>query len=128
MLKLTYTEAGLHLERVATSLEVIVAQRVVVAIRAGQNMHIEPSSACFLLPADAPEIVHLEMALRLEQTHAISVATVDDEFVEVNLQGSWMAASADAHEGIFITACSDRAEFFVYKLWQTTQAQMAYPA
>ncbi len=51
MLKLTYTDVGLHLERMATPLETLVAQRVVLALRAGQRLYIEPGKAsfCFLL-------------------------------------------------------------------------------
>jgi len=122
MLKLTYTDVGLHLERMATPLETLVAQRVVLALRAGQRLYIEPGKASFLLPADAPGLVHLEMALRLESSQVISVTPVDDEFVEVRVHGSWIAESADAHEGMFITAFSDRTEFFVQKLWQATQS------
>jgi hypothetical protein len=125
MLKLTYTEAGLYLERVVAPLEMLVAQRVVLAMRAGQTLHVESGKASFLLPGDAPGLAHLEMALRLEQSQTISVTPVDDEYVEVSLHGSWVAESADAHEGMFITAFSDRAEFFVYKLWETSQCQMS---
>lgn len=125
MLKLTYTEAGLHMERVAASLEMLVAQRVVLAMRAGQRLLVEPGKASFLLPADAPGLTHLKLALRSEQTQTIAVASVDDEFVEVSVEGSWMAESADAHEGMFITVLTDRTEFFVYKLWQATQMHIS---
>lgn len=125
MLKLNYIESGLHLERVAAPLEVLVAQRVLLALRTGQRLHVEPGKASFLLPANAPGLVHLEMALRLEQSQTIEVVPVDDEFVEVSVQGSWIAETAEAHEGMFVTAFSDRAEFFVYKLWQETQAQVS---
>jgi hypothetical protein len=125
MLKLTYTEVGLHLERIAAPLETLVAQRVVLALRAGQRLHIEPGKASFLLPIDVPGLANLEMALRLEQSQVITVTPVDDEFVEVSVQGSWIAESADAHEGMFITAFSDRTEFFVLKLWQATQSQVS---
>ncbi|MBW4519716.1 MAG: hypothetical protein KME16_08450 [Scytolyngbya sp. HA4215-MV1] len=125
MLKLTYTEVGLHLERVAVPLETLIAQRVVLALRAGQPMYIEPGKASFLLPADAAGLFQLEMALRLDQSQVITIIPVDDEFVEVSLHGSWIADSVEAHEGMFITAFSDRAEFFVYKLWQVTQAQVS---
>jgi hypothetical protein len=124
MLKLTYTEAGLHMERVATSLEVVVAQRVILAVRFGQPLFVEPGRAAFLLPAAAPELAHLTIAIQLMQSQAIAIAPVDEQFVEVSVWGSWIAATAEAHEGAFITALSDRAEFFIYKLWQATQAQV----
>ncbi|MBD2020061.1 hypothetical protein H6F43_07660 [Leptolyngbya sp. FACHB-36] len=123
MLKLTYTDAGLHLERVAAPLEILVAQRVLLAMRAGQTLYVEPGKASFLLPEQATGLAHLATALRWENTSAIAITPVDDEFVELSVEGSWLAESAAAHEGMFLTAFSERAEFFVYKLWQTTQLQ-----
>ncbi len=125
MLKLTYTELGLHLEQVATSLEQVIAQRSILAVRYGHTLHIEPGRASFLLPAPTPGLTCLELALRRETNHPISITTVDEGFVEVSLQGSWIAAAADAHEGMFLTCLSDRAEFLVYKLWQDSQAQVS---
>lgn len=122
MLKLIYTDAGLYMERVTIALEAIVAQRVMLALRSGQKLHIEPGQATFLLPTAAPGLVHLEMALRLEPF--TTIAPVDAEFVEVSVRGSWIAEGAEAHEGMFVTAFCDRAEFFVYKLWQETQVQV----
>ncbi|MBW4578505.1 MAG: hypothetical protein KME42_02905 [Tildeniella nuda ZEHNDER 1965/U140] len=125
MLKLTYIEDGLHLERMTASLDVLIAQRVLLALRAGQKLYVEPGNAAFLLPADAPGLTHLELALKLDRSQSITVTPVDTAFIEVSLQGSWIAEDAAAHEGMFITAFSDRAEFFVYKLWQMTQLQVS---
>jgi hypothetical protein len=125
MLKLTYTEAGLHMERIAAPLEVLIAQRVVLAVRSGQKLYVEPGKASFLLPADAPGLTQLEMALRSEANPTIAITPVDDEFVEVSVAGSWVAESAEAHEGMFITAFADRSEFFVYKLWCATQTHVS---
>ncbi|MBD1845180.1 hypothetical protein H6F89_17575 [Cyanobacteria bacterium FACHB-63] len=122
MLKLTYTEFGLHLERVTVSLEALVSQRVVLALRTGQTLHIEPSRAAFLLSIAAPGFAELEKLARLEQV-AVSIVPVDDQFVEVSVEGSWIATTVEAHSGMFVTALSDRTEFFVYKLWQATQLQ-----
>lgn len=127
MLKLTYIETGLYLERIAAPLEVLVAQRVILALRSGQPLHVEAGRASFLLPADAPGLAHLEMVLRQEQSQ-ITVTPVDDEYVEVSLYGSWIAERADAHEGMFVTTVSDRAEIFVYKLWQATQSHVSSTA
>jgi hypothetical protein len=125
MLKLTYIEDGLHLERITAPLEVLIAQRVLLALRAGQKLYVEPSKAAFLLPAKVPNLDHLELALKHDRSQSITVTPVDAAFVEVSLHGSWLAEDADAHEGMFLTAFSDRAEFFVHKLWQTTQVQMS---
>lgn len=121
MLKLTYTELGLHLERLSTPLELLVSQRVVLAMRTGRQLHLEPGRASFLLPIDSPGLSHLEITLRSNPGQSVTVTPVDAEFVEISVDGSWMAENTDAHEGMFITALSDRAEFFVHKLWQNTQ-------
>jgi hypothetical protein len=125
MLKLTYTEFGLHLERVTGSLEMLVADRVTLALRVGQTLHVEPSRAAFLLSIDVPGFAELEKMVRLERVSTLSIAPVDDAFVEVSVQGSWIASSVDAHSGMFVTALGDRVEFFVYKLWQATQLQVS---
>jgi hypothetical protein len=125
MLKLTYTEDGLHMERVVGRLETLVAQRVVLALRLGQKLHIEPGRAAFLLSAEASELVLLETALHMERSQCITIAPVDDEFVEVSIYGNWMAENANAHEGMFITALSDHTEFFVHKLWLASQMRVS---
>lgn len=126
MLKLTYTEIGLHLERLAGSLETVVTQRVIVALRIGQPLHLEPSCAAFLLPVNLPELSYLEAAIEQEQVDGAAVLPADKESVEVNLRGTWLAATSQAHEGIFLTALSDRTEFLVHRLWQVTQAKASF--
>jgi hypothetical protein len=121
MLKLTYTDVGLYMERIAASLETLVSQRVVLALRAGQSLHVEPGKASFLLPADAPGLRHLETTLNLRIRQDITITPVDNEFVEMSVNGIWIAQTAEAYEGMFVTALCDRTEFFVYKLWQSTQ-------
>jgi len=125
MLKLTYTEDGLHLERIAAPLETLIVQRVVLAMRAGQTLHIEPGRASFLLPLTAPGLDYLERVLRLEQSQVIIVTPVDSAFVEVSLQGSWIAETAAAQEGMFVATVTDFAELLVYKLWRLTQLQLS---
>jgi hypothetical protein len=125
MLKLNYSEVGLYMERVVTSLEMLIARRVVLALRLGQTLHVEFGRASFLLPADIPELVHLEVALQQEFSQSVAVTPVDDEFVEVSLYGSWIAESAEAHEGMLLTAMSDRAEFYVYNLWNESQSRIS---
>ncbi|NET39904.1 MAG: hypothetical protein F6K19_49450, partial [Cyanothece sp. SIO1E1] len=103
MLKLTYTEAGLHLERVATSLEVMVTRRAMLAVRLGHTLHIEPGRASFLLPENAPKLAHLQSILPLEHPQAITLAAVDSQYVEVSLVGVWIAHSSAADECPFLS-------------------------
>jgi len=125
MLKLNYTEVGLYMERVVTSLELLIAQRVVLAMRLGQTLHVEPGCASFLLPADLSELAHLELALSQEQSASATVISVDSEYVEVSLTGSWIADSDEAQEGMFLTLLGDRSEFYIYKLWQMSESYIS---
>ncbi|OUC15369.1 MAG: hypothetical protein B0A82_07035 [Alkalinema sp. CACIAM 70d] len=118
MLKLTYTDVGLTLERLAGALESVVAQRVILAMRVGQTISVEPSRAAFLVPIDHPCFNHLVQAIHEVQGQEISLCVVDDDFAEISLQGFWLAATREAHEGMFICTLADRVEFFIHKLWQ----------
>ena len=128
MLKLNYTDVGLYIERTMTNPELLIAQRVLLALRLGQTLHVEPGRASFLLPADIPELNVLEMALHQEYDSVVTLIAVDAEFMEVGLSGSWIAEDKDAHEGMFLTLMSDRLEQFIYKLWQMSEAHISSPA
>jgi hypothetical protein len=128
MLKLQYTETGLFMELVTGSLDIVVAQRVLLAIRAGQCLHVQPSSAAFLLPADAKGVEQLAFVLRLEQQLAVTIVPVDEEFVEICVTGTWIAENANAEEGIFLTTLGERTEFWIHELWQLTQSAISYLA
>ena len=128
MLKLNYTDVGLFMERTMTNPELLIAQRVLLAMRLGQTLHVEPGRASFLLPADIPELKVLEMTLQREYGSAVTLIAVDEDFVEVGLSGSWIAEDKDAHEGIFLTVMSDRIERFIYKLWQMSEVHISSPA
>jgi hypothetical protein len=60
MLKLNYTDVGLYMEQTMTNPELLIAQRVLLAMRLGrsalpsrkESLHIEPGHASFLLPAN----------------------------------------------------------------------------
>nr|MDJ0554793.1 hypothetical protein [Microcoleaceae cyanobacterium MO_207.B10] len=90
MLKLTYTESGFYIERLATSPEQLVALRVMLAMRVGEKIVVEPSSAAFLLPANLPEMSMLEVAVEKEGGEAIAFCVADREYVEVSLGGTWI--------------------------------------
>lgn len=121
MLKLTYTETGFNLERLAQSPEQLVALRVMLAMRVGQSISVEPSAAAFLLPTNLSALSLLEAEVQQEGGDAIAVCVADPDFVEVTLRGTWIAADAEEANGIFVTVLSDRAELLLFKLWQEVQ-------
>jgi hypothetical protein len=126
MLKLQYTENGLFMERVIGSIEILVAQRVLLAMRSGQTLHVQPSNASFLVPANSDGLTRLDLALRLDRDLQVTVIPVDTDWVEISVQGTWIAESIDAEEGIFITELGEQTEFWIYKLWEITQAAVSY--
>lgn len=138
MLKLNYTEVGLHMERSMSAPELLIAQRVILAMRLEQPLHVEPGRACFLLPAAVPELEQLEQMLQrkygqvfnsapidLVDLNPVDLNPVDDDFVEVGLSGSWVAETHEAHEGMFLCMMSNSIESIIYRLWQTSTAQFS---
>ena len=121
MLKLNYTERSLYLECITLSLEEWVAQRVIVALRIGQTLHFEPSTASFLLPVDLPGVERLKAEVQRNDGEIIALSNCDAEYLEVTLRGSWLSDGAEEAQGVFITTMSDRTEFFLHKLWQEAQ-------
>ncbi|NEP58092.1 MAG: hypothetical protein F6K31_13880 [Symploca sp. SIO2G7] len=120
MLKLTYTENGFYLELLAQPLEEWVSARVMLALRSGTSLCIEPSNASFLLPADLPQLQSLERQGQTEE--AIALCLCDADYVEISLQGTWLSSDPNSEEGIFVTVMSHAVEFFLFKLWQEAQA------
>lgn len=121
MLKLTYTETGFYLERLAQPLEDWVTARVILALRAGTALCVESSSASFLLPAELPQLRHLEKYREVDD--GISLSVCDAEYVEVSLEGTWMTSNVDGTEGVFVTSLSHSVEFFLLKLWEESQTR-----
>jgi len=99
MLKLTYTEAGLHLEKLDISLEEFVTNRMLLSLRSGSSIHIESSRA---------------------------VDKVDDRYVEVCFSGTWIANDLCAEEGTLVTALGDRVEFYLHKLWKLSESALTF--
>ncbi|MBD2517778.1 hypothetical protein H6G93_22920 [Nostoc sp. FACHB-973] len=122
MLKLTYTENSFYLEFITQSLEEWVAQRVILALRVGQTLSVEPSTASFLLPVDLPGVEVLKREVKRDDREIIALCVCDSEYVEVTLRGSWLSDGSEDAVGVFVTTMSDRAEFFLHKLWQEAQA------
>lgn len=121
MLKLHYTEVGLYMEYVETSLELTIAQRVVLAMRLGQTLHVEPGRASFLLPAQMTALRDLQMLLNQDGYHQVAVTRVDRDYVEVSLHGSWISEGAEADQGMLLTVLGAQLEAMIYELWQASQ-------
>lgn len=121
MLKLTYIETGFYLEYIAKSLEEWVQGRVILALRVGECLCIEPSTASFLLPADLPGVDTLAVEVRRQAPESITLSVCDAEYIEVAIKGTWVSSDTDSNEGVFVAVMSHSIEFFLLKLWQDAQ-------
>lgn len=123
MLKLTYIENSFYLEHLGKSLEEWVGLRVILALRVGERICAQPSTASFLLPADLSGL-HLLKAEVGQGSDVIELCACDAEYVEVTLKGTWLASDSESAEGVFVAAMSHSVEFFLLKLWQEAQSKV----
>ena len=128
MLKLNYNDYGLFLEQVTASIDAFATQRVILAVYAGETLHIEPGRAAFLLASNTPGVAKLRGILQNNATSEISLTAVDTDYIEVSLKGTWIAISAQAESGTFVTTLTPEIEALVCSLWQATQRLAACAA
>jgi hypothetical protein len=131
MLKLIYTEAGLWLEQVPDLLEAWMAQRVLLTLRLGESIQIEPGRAAFILPAQISDLFWLEQAIQQEIPEmgltdrpwpaSISMDAIDAEHIEISLEGHWLTVCPQADSGVFVADLGDLAETALFKFWQSAQ-------
>jgi hypothetical protein len=127
MLKLTYTEVGLNLERITVPVdnlvETLISQRVVLAVRTGQSICVQPGRASFLVPVNSVNLKEFKATVQGESIRCIDLTSVDHEFYEISLRGTWVAGSHEAYEGMFVASLNDRIEVFIDRLWRSTQVK-----
>ena len=121
MLKLTYTETTFNLEYLSQSLEEWVQRRVILALRVGQSLCVEPSSASFLLPVDLPNVKQLQIEVEKYDKEIIKLYPCDRECMEVSIHGSWISYSCENISGVFVTTIDKNIELFVRDLWVEAQ-------
>ncbi|MGB3138513.1 MAG: alr0857 family protein [Nodosilinea sp.] len=122
MLKLTYSDAYLLVERLELTVEAMVAQRSIVALRAGQLLVVQPGYGAFALPIDLPGVA----ALGAAAGGAIDVAPCDADWLEVTLRGTWLANHATSAEGILVAELGTDLEQRLVSLWERSQCLVAF--
>ncbi|PZV01652.1 MAG: hypothetical protein DCF32_16040 [Leptolyngbya sp.] len=123
MLKLTYSDADLLIEHLDLTVEAMVTQRSLVALRAGQPLVVQPGYGAFALPADLPGIA----ALKARGQEAIDISPCDIDWLEVTLRGTWLADSAVSAEGILVAELGPALERQLVALWQRSLNWVAAP-
>ncbi|MEO1184989.1 MAG: alr0857 family protein, partial [Cyanobacteria bacterium J06636_27] len=118
MLKLTYTENSFYLELLTESVEEWIQARVILSLRVGQGLCVEPSTASFLLPVDLPGLGKLRTEVKQDYNReVIELCACDREFLEVSLRGYWLSVNSQNMSGGFVTSMKPNTECFLHKLW-----------
>jgi hypothetical protein len=122
MLKVTFTETGLHVEQLTQSPQEWIGLRVLLAMRVSQRLVVEPGTATILLRADLADLPVLERCVRQEMEGTIGLCRCDADYIEVSLSGTWVTSSTTETEGVFIAILPEAIELLVLHLWQVSQA------
>lgn len=112
MLKVTYTETGLHLEYCSEPLSQVLSDRVCTSARAQRSITVQP------IAASIPLAAALLQALMWTQLQEVELTRCDPDWFEVTLSGLWLTEAPDAEEGIFMTELDIRLEQRLLSLWQ----------
>lgn len=110
MLKLTYTNDGFYIESLEQSLEAWVTNRVMLALRSGTSLCVEPSTASILIPLDFPCVDQLLDNAKTFKGEILEITPCDQQFLEVVLEGTWLGSDVASEEGLFVCRLSDRLE------------------
>jgi hypothetical protein len=121
MLKLSYTDTALHIEKLSTSVEKWISQRVLLAVRVGSAMSVEPMSAAFGLPTNLGSWSDLEYLIGREASEMVSLSVCDADVVEISLEGHWLSAGDDSEEGLFVTHLPPAIESLIVEIWQASE-------
>ncbi|WP_416666553.1 alr0857 family protein [Egbenema bharatensis] len=124
MLKVTYTESGLHLECLKESLEDWITVRVLLALRTGHRLMLEASTASILLPVRSLDDAALEVAILQEDSGVMSLSICDADHMEVCISGTWVTSNSE-EEGIFMAQLHAPTEQILFQLWQTAHRQIS---
>jgi hypothetical protein len=118
MLKLIYTETDFHMEKLTTSVEEWISQRVLLALRVGNKISVEPTGASFGLSTSLAGWPELEHLIGREASETISLSVCDEELIEIGLEGYWLCQNPQSEEGIFVTRLPSIVENTLLEMWE----------
>ena len=120
MLKLTYTSTGVTLERSVESFEAAIRQRVLLGLRIGEPVGLEPTSVSLLVSHSLPALNGLMREISQTPTNALELTQKGAAQVEMRLQGYWLAQQENQGEGIFFVNTDPALENHLLKIWQSS--------
>jgi len=137
MLKITYTSTGATLEHSCESLESILRRRVLLSLRVGEPIGLEPIAVSLLVGHSLPALKALAGAIASSSravthqesaqtpTQALALIQKSAAQVEMRLQGYWLAQQEKPGEGIFFANFDPALEGHLVKIWQESQQDVS---
>jgi hypothetical protein len=120
MLKLTYTSTGVTLERSVESFEATIRRRVLLGLRIGEPVGLEPTSISLLVSHSLPALEGLMRAITQTPTNALELIQKGAAQVEMRLKGYWLVQSESPGEGIFLMNVEPVLEGYLVNIWQSS--------
>jgi hypothetical protein len=120
MLKLTYTSTGVTLERSVESFEATLRRRVLLGLRIGEPVGLEPTSVSLLVSHSLPALKGLIGIISQTPTNALELIQKGAAQVEMRLQGYWLAQQENPGEGIFFVNTDPAVERHLVQIWQAS--------
>lgn len=117
LILITYTDYNISLETSLQSSNDYMENLLLVYLRSGLSIYVESSEASIVVNIiDIPNIDEFLLATQNEEN--ISATSFDDEYIEINFSGRWIAETKEKEEGLFLTSCSHEIASFLYNVWQ----------
>ncbi len=121
MLKLAYTDTDLNIEKLTNSVEDWISQRVLLALRVGSLVSVEPIHAAFGLSTNMDGWTELEYLICREASEVVSLSVCDADVIEIGLEGYWLSSGTPSDEGVFVTHLPNVVETAIQKMWQASR-------
>ena len=119
MLKIIYTETGLHLEILTGDQNQWIAERRKFAASIGEPLLVSRQIMTFTVPSPLCPVSEIDADLQKMGARTVTVHRCDLGYVEVELNGYWLSGDADGAEGISICQQTERVESYIWQLWHT---------
>ena len=124
MLKIAYTETGLHLELLTVDRDEWISGRLNFAKSIGELMLVRKERATFMLPNKICDMRVVKDYLRKLGARTVTINQCDRDWAEIGLSGRWICTDIDSAEGIFVTKQLDRVELYLFQLWQAAKSEL----
>jgi hypothetical protein len=119
VLKIIYTDTGIHLEILNVEHQQWIAERVKFATSIDEQIVVSKQRATFPLPAPIYEFPMVEQDLGKMAANTVTVDLCDLDYVEFGMDGYWLASDYDSNEGIFVCEQTERIESYLWQLWRS---------